>query len=45
MNPVSPKKVLQAKDKYRRSPWVSKGSLKVEACNSKISYANVRWTY
>ena len=44
-NPVSPKKVLQAKDKYKRSPWVSKGLFKVEACNSKISYANVRWTY
>ena len=44
MNSVSPK-VLQAKDKYRRFPWVSKGSLKVEACNSKISYASVRWTY
>ena len=46
MNSVPHQKVLQAKDnKYRRSPWVSKGSLKVEACNSKISYANVRWTY
>ena len=44
-NPVSPKKVLQAKDKYKRSPWVSKGLFKVEACNSKISYANVRWDY
>ena len=44
MNSVSPK-VLQAKDKYRRFPWVSKRSLKVEACNSKISYASIRWTY
>ena len=45
MNFVSQKKVLQAKDKYKRSPWVSKGLFKVEACNSKISYANVRWDY
>ena len=45
MNSVSHKKVLQAKDKYKRSPWVSKESFKVEACNSKISYTNVRWTY
>ena len=42
MNSVSHKKVLQAKDKYRRSPWVSKGSLRIESCDSKISYANVR---
>ena len=45
MNSVSHKKVLQAKDKYRRSPWVSKGSLSNEAFDSKISYANIRWTY
>ena len=42
MNPVSPKIVLQTKDRYKRFPWLSKGSLKVEACNSKISYASVR---
>ena len=45
MNSISHKEVLQAKDKYRRSPWVSKGSLSVEAFDSKISYNNVRWTY
>ena len=45
MNYVSHKEVLQPKDKYRRSPWVSKGSLRVEAYNSKISYANVGWNY
>ena len=46
MNSVPHQKVLQAKDnKYRRSPWVSKGSLRVESCDSKISYANVRWNY
>ena len=45
LNPTSQKKVLRTKDKYRRSPWVSKGSLSIEAFDSKISYANVRWTY
>ena len=45
LNPTSQKKMLRTKDKYRRSPWVSKGSLSVEAFDSKISYNNVRWTY
>ena len=45
LNPTSQKKVLRTKDKYRRSPWVSKGSLSNEAFDSKISYADVRWTY
>ena len=45
MNPASHKKVIQAKDKYRRSPWVSKESLRAKACESKISYASVRWDY
>ena len=45
LNPTSQKKVLRTKDKYRRSPWVNKGSLSNEAFDSKISYANIRWTY
>ena len=45
LNPTSQKKMLRTKDKYRRSPWVSKESLRVKACESKISYARVRWDY
>ena len=45
MNSVSHETVIQTKDKYRRSPWVSKESLRVKACESKISYATVRWDY
>ena len=44
-NSITHKTMLHAKDKYRRSPWVSKGSLRIESCDSKISYANIRWDY
>ena len=49
LNPTSQKKVLRTKDKYRRSPWVNKGSLSNEAFDGKairrFSKTRVKMSY